>query len=114
MAASNESWSDWDAVIDDGLDGNEIKALIKKMADKKRKAGSNINVNVEEANFSGKQIFARVSRRSFGNGSMKPERNLSTVPEGQRLGILTHPSWLVSHSDAMDNHAILRGQKKKS
>ena len=87
----------------------ELKALIKKMADKKRKAGSSINVNVEEANFSGKQIFARVSRRSFGNGSMKPERNLSTVPEGQRLGILTHPSWLVSHSDAMDNHAIHRG-----
>ena len=31
-------------------------------------------------------------------------------PKGQRLGILTHPSWLVSHSDAMDNHAILRGR----
>ena len=26
------------------------------------------------------------------------------------MGILTHPSWLVSHSDAMDNHAILRGK----
>ena len=26
------------------------------------------------------------------------------------MGILTHPSWLVSHSDAMDNHAILRGR----
>jgi hypothetical protein len=26
------------------------------------------------------------------------------------LGILTHPSWLVSHSDAMDNHAIRRGK----
>jgi Protein of unknown function (DUF1588)/Protein of unknown function (DUF1585) len=26
------------------------------------------------------------------------------------LGILTHPSWLVSHSDAMDNHAIRRGR----
>ncbi|OUU60079.1 MAG: hypothetical protein CBC20_03015 [Verrucomicrobia bacterium TMED60] len=87
----------------------ELTALIKKMVDMKRKAGSSINVNVEEANFSGKQIFARVSRRSFGNGSMKPERTLSTVPEGQRLGILTHPSWLVSHSDAMDNHAIHRG-----
>ena len=41
---------------------------------------------------------------------MKPERFLATVPEGQRMGILTHPSWLVSHSDAMDNHAILRGR----
>ena len=87
----------------------ELKALIKKMTDIKRKAGSRINVNVEEASFSGKPIFARVSRRSFGNGSMKPERTLSRVPEGQRLGILTHPSWLVSHSDAMDNHAIHRG-----
>jgi hypothetical protein len=41
---------------------------------------------------------------------MKPERTLATLPDGQRLGLLTHPSWLVSHSDAMDNHAILRGR----
>jgi len=41
---------------------------------------------------------------------MKPDRSLAKAPEGQRLGILTHPSWLVSHSDAMDNHAILRGR----
>ena len=41
---------------------------------------------------------------------MKPERTLATAPEGQRLGILSHRSWLVSHSDAMDNHAILRGR----
>jgi hypothetical protein len=40
---------------------------------------------------------------------MKPERTLATAPEGERLGILSHPSWLVSHSDAMDNHAIHRG-----
>ena len=86
-----------------------LNALIKKMADMKRKAGGNINTKIDEVDFSGKQIFARVSRRSFGNGSMKPERTLSTAPEGQRLGILTHPSWLVSHSDAMDNHAIHRG-----
>ena len=41
---------------------------------------------------------------------MKPERILATVPKGQRRGLLTHPSWLVSHSDAMDNHAIRRGR----
>jgi hypothetical protein len=41
---------------------------------------------------------------------MLPERILATAPEGERLGILTHPSWLVSHSDAMDNHAIRRGR----
>ncbi len=75
---------------------------------KKRRAGA--NHSVAEAKLSGPKIFARVSRRSFGNGSMKPDRILATAPEGQRLGILTHPSWLVSHSDAMDNHAILRGK----
>lgn len=70
----------------------------------------NVNHKVAEANLSGDKMFARVGPRSFGNGSMKPERILATVPEGQRLGILTHPSWLVSHSDAMDNHAIRRGR----
>ena len=69
-----------------------------------------INHGVAEANLTGPKIYARVSRRSFGNGSMIPDRILATAPEGQRLGILTHPSWLVSHSDAMDNHAIHRGR----
>ena len=78
-----------------------------KATEKRRASG---NYNVAEAKLSGPKIYARVSRRSFGNGSMKPDRILGTVPEGQRLGILTHPSWLVSHSDAMDNHAILRGR----
>ncbi|MEM7014274.1 MAG: DUF1588 domain-containing protein, partial [Verrucomicrobiota bacterium] len=77
--------------------------------DQKRKK-SNINVNVTTADLNGERIYARVSRRSFGNGSMRPDRTLATAPEGERLGILTHPSWLVSHSDAMDNHAILRGR----
>ena len=65
---------------------------------------------VDKVKFSGPKVSARVSRRSFGKGSLKPERTLSTVPQGQRLGILTHPAWLVSHSDAMDNHAIRRGR----
>jgi hypothetical protein len=40
----------------------------------------------------------------------KTQRTITTLPAEQRMGILTHPSWLVSHSDAMDNHAILRGR----
>ena len=56
------------------------------------------------------KVYARVSRRSFGNGSMNLTGPWPPLPEGQRLGLLTHPSWLVSHSDAMDNHAILRGR----
>ena len=38
------------------------------------------------------------------------ERHLVRLPASQRKGILTHPIWLVAHSDAMDNHAILRGK----
>ncbi|TWU32173.1 DUF1588 domain-containing protein [Novipirellula artificiosorum] len=74
------------------------------------KRQANINHSVTEATLAGPKVYARVSRRSFGNGSMKPERVLAMAPEGERLGILTHPSWLVSHSDAMDNHAIRRGR----
>ncbi len=75
----------------------------------KRKAAQ-VNHKVTPTKLTGPEIFARVSRRSFGRGSMEPERILAKIPEDQRLGILTHPSWLVSHSDAMDNHAIRRGR----
>ncbi|MGB0586018.1 MAG: DUF1588 domain-containing protein [Limisphaerales bacterium] len=88
----------------------DLAAAKKRIANaqKRRRAGGNINVAT--ANLNGSKIYARVSRRSFGAGSMRPDRTLATAPEGQRLGLLTHPSWLVSHSDAMDNHAILRGR----
>ncbi|MDG1894425.1 MAG: DUF1588 domain-containing protein [Fuerstiella sp.] len=86
----------------------KVLAAVKKTANRKKR--TNENHDVAQADLSGPKIFARVSRRSFGNGSMKPDRILATAPDGQRLGILTHPSWLVSHSDAMDNHAILRGR----
>lgn len=93
----------------------EREAWIKANPDKeppkpRKKKASNINHKIDEAKLSGPKIFARVSRRSFGNGTLKPDRVLAKAPENQRLGILTHPSWLVSHSDAMDNHAIRRGR----
>lgn len=85
-----------------------------KPGKKKNKAASKkqekVNHSVTPADLSGEELFARVSRRSFGRGSMRPERILATVPTEERLGILTQPSWLVSHSDAMDNHAIRRGR----
>ena len=105
---------------DDTLERGTKKSLEarkkKLVADKKRlerdrkRKRSSISVDVALAKLDGPKIYARVSRRSFGNGSMKPERILATAPAGQRMGILTHPAWLVSHSDAMDNHAILRGR----
>ena len=88
----------------------ELIAARKRIAGNKKRSRNNGNIDVATASLTGPKIFARVSHRSFGNGSMKPERTLATAPEGQRLGVLTHPSWLVSHSDAMDNHAILRGR----
>lgn len=84
-----------------------LTAIERRIKGRRR---DNTNHSVEPADLDGPRLFARVSRRSFGNGSMKPERILAEAPEGQRLGILTHPSWLVSHSDAMDNHAIHRGR----
>ncbi|MFK7768186.1 MAG: DUF1588 domain-containing protein [Mariniblastus sp.] len=87
-----------------------VTAAKKKVNQATKKNRNRINQGVSQVNLKGEKIYARVSRRSFGRGSMKPERFLATVPEGQRLGILTHPSWLVSHSDAMDNHAIGRGK----
>ena len=76
---------------------------------KKPQKRGGTNVAVAAASLEGPATHARVSRPSFGGGSMKPERILATAPEGQRLGILTHPAWLVSQTDAMDNHAIHRG-----
>jgi len=87
-----------------------LAAAKKKLEGTKDNRRNAVNHKVAEVTLSGPDLYARVSRRSFGNGSMKPERILATVPEGERLGILTHPSWLVSHSDAMDNHAIRRGR----
>ncbi|MEQ8789205.1 MAG: DUF1588 domain-containing protein [Pirellulaceae bacterium] len=55
----------------------------------------------------GETIQVRIAQVEKGKN---PRRVLTTLPAEQRLGILTHPSWLVSHSDAMDNHAILRGR----
>ncbi|WDI43838.1 DUF1588 domain-containing protein [Bremerella sp. P1] len=95
-----------DAELEAWQKENPGKKPPKSLANK----GKNINHKVDEAKLSGDKIYARVGRRSFGAGSMKPDRVLATVPEGQRLGILTHPTWLVSHSDAMDNHAIRRGR----
>ena len=87
-----------------------LTALKKRIANGKKRRRDNTNVNVTSANLAGPKIHTRVSRRSFGNGSLKPNRILATALKGQRMGVLTHPSWLVSHSDAMDNHAILRGR----
>ena len=88
----------------------KVELLANEYQDKIKKRRNLDDSKVQPASLNGETIYARVSRRSFGNGSLKPNRVLASAPEGQRMGILTHPSWLVSHSDAMDNHAIRRGR----
>ena len=100
-----------DEGLTQSLDRKRKKLVVaKKQAKSRSKPPKSFGGGVQTAKLVGPQIFARVSRRSFGSGSMKPERILATVPRNQRRGLLTHPSWLVSHSDAMDNHVILRGR----
>ena len=57
-------------------------------------------------------VYVRQSQ--FDNGIFPPAKDalkaMTTVNTSERLGILTHPVWLVAHSDAMDNHAISRGR----
>ena len=57
-------------------------------------------------------IYVRQSQ--YDKGKDPPAVNalkaITTVNTKERLGIHTHPIWLVSHSDAMDNHAISRGR----
>jgi len=88
----------------------ELSDAKRRLQSVKKNSSRGGNLTVAEANLQGQNIFARVSRKSFGNGSMRPERILAQAPQGERMGVLTQPSWLVSHSDAMDNHAIHRGR----
>ena len=44
LAASNEDWSAWDVVIDDGLDGVEMKAKIDVLADTADKMKSTLQI----------------------------------------------------------------------
>ena len=57
-------------------------------------------------------IYVRQSQ--YDNGIFPPAKDalkaITTVDTSERLGILTHPVWLVAHSDAMENHAISRGR----
>ncbi|MEO1524379.1 MAG: DUF1588 domain-containing protein [Planctomycetota bacterium] len=65
-------------------------------------------VTIRETQFpKGEAVQVRIARVVKGN---RARRELTTVPREERMGLLTHPSWLVSHSDAMDNHAIHRGK----
>jgi hypothetical protein len=56
--------------------------------------------------------YHEISKRASSDSPLRSssERHLVRLPADQRKGILTHPIWLVAHSDAMGNHAILRGK----
>ena len=127
IAAKNKEWAAIteekkdlaDKLRDQNLPRKERKELLRKLAqaraqyqevtEERSELLEQSNEDITPAKLNGPKIKARVGYMSFGKGSLRPERKLATAPEGQRLGILTHPSWLISQSDAMDNHAIHRG-----
>jgi hypothetical protein len=84
----------------------------KKEADRqfaaRQKAYSQALAKRRKEIFSGSKVQINVRTPQFIRKS-KPS-TLTTLNKKDRMGILTHPSWLISHSDAMDNHAILRGR----
>ncbi len=78
-------------------------------AKKKKRRAPTRRVTIRTATLpKGTPIHVRIAQVVKPAG--RTQRSLTTLPADQRMGILTHPSWLVSHSDAMDNHAILRGR----
>lgn len=81
-----------------------VKADDKKKRRQPRRSVTTVPLKAPK----GETIHARVARVVKYNSNTA--RQLTTLPAEQRMGILTHPSWLVSHSDAMDNYAILRGR----
>jgi len=99
---------------DSNLDKEErLSALRKWYKQKLKNKKANLVIDLpkgKELSAEDTRIMARVGYPTFEKGSLRPERVLTTYPEGERLGILTSPAWLVSHSDAMDNHAIHRGR----
>lgn len=102
-------------VIDRGKDLHYLGEFVSsqpppkpKDDEKKKRRGPQRTVTVSPLDPpKGKTVHVRVARVVKG---VKPARTITTLPADQRMGILTHPAWLVSHSDAMDNHAILRGR----
>ncbi|EDM28120.1 hypothetical protein LNTAR_12226 [Lentisphaera araneosa HTCC2155] len=92
---------------------SEAAKKVKKLSQQKKKVEKQYNnppvPNSLVPEMKGENIYARVGRRSFANGFNDSRRILTQAPKAQRFGILTQPAWLVSHSDAMDNHAIHRG-----
>ena len=53
-----------------------------------------------------KSVYVRVAQVE----RKEKKCSLATLPRDQRMGILTHPSWLIAHSTNFDNHAIDRGR----
>jgi len=81
---------------------------IKKATRKSREEGTLRHIFPNPSN----PIYVRQSQARGGNRTpaIDSRKAITTLGTDKRLGILTHPAWLASHSDAMDNHAILRGR----
>ncbi len=98
-----------DFVIPEPEKGNKARDLeIKKAKRKSREQGMLDHLFPNPS----KPIYVRQSQAPASNRAPAIDalKAISTLDTTQRMGILTHPAWLASHSDAMDNHAIQRGK----
>ncbi|MEM7396019.1 MAG: DUF1588 domain-containing protein, partial [Verrucomicrobiota bacterium] len=89
----------------------ELKAINGKLRNAKRTTDRD-GLYVEVPDLSGPKVWVRTSRqgiRSDRTPLLPSGGRLGVTPEGERLGVLTHPAWLVSHTDANGNHPIHRG-----
>jgi hypothetical protein len=71
-----------------------------------RQKSAKIKIGIEDIE---RPIFIREYWASTGVTGPSPWEML-TFPATERCGILTQPSWLIAHSDAMENHAVFRGR----
>ena len=90
------------------LDKKSVKSLTKEDLSARKEAEKDAQKELFKRYFpnSSEPIFIRQSQFIQG---LRPEL-LTTTKTDERIGMLTQPSWLVSHSDAVDNHAISRGR----
>ena len=101
-----------DKVVQSSGDGIYFVNLdnFPKMVPPKKKDKGNVGAVYDKSAFTRPSTAVYVRQPKGIGGKTSAAKSLTTLPKTQRMGILTHPSWLISHSDAMDNHAILRGR----
>lgn len=100
-----------------GYFANRERTLARKARDAERaaNAGKPFDENAKQYQIGPPPTFSEGLLQAYGL-SVGPDLTKAVraerydMPAGQRMGILTHPAWLVAQSSNFDNHAIHRGR----